>query len=96
VLVEIAKGSAVAEQVVRISSVCGPADERHFLRALQLNPSFPYGAIGVESVHGVPSFVMTNVYPRSTCDPQEIRHGVLGIARYADEGERWLSHEDVY
>ncbi|MGE0759419.1 MAG: serine/threonine-protein kinase [Pirellulaceae bacterium] len=98
VQVEIAAGVAVAEQVIRIVSVCGAADERHFQRALELNPSFPYGAVGIEMIHGAAHFVMTNVYPRATCDPEEIRHSVLGIAQHADDAERWLSHgdEDVH
>lgn len=95
VAVEIRDSAAVAEQVVRISSICGPADERHFLRALRLNPDFPYGALGVETIRGAPHFVMTNVYPRATCDPEEIRLSVLGIARHADDAERWLSDQDV-
>jgi serine/threonine protein kinase len=95
VTIEIRDSVAVAEQVVRISSVCGPADEKHFLRALRLNPDFPYGALGVEMVHGAPQFVMTNVFPRATCDPEEIRLSVMGIAQHADDAERWLSEKDV-
>lgn len=95
VTVEVRDSLAVAEQVVRISSICGPADERHFLRALRLNPDFPYGALGVEILDDKPHFVMTNVYPRATCDPEEIRLSVLGIAQHADDAERWLSEKDV-
>jgi serine/threonine-protein kinase len=95
VTIEIRDSVAVAEQVVRISSICGPADEKHFLRALRLNPDFPYGALGVEIIEGTPHFVMTNVFPRATCDPEEIRLSVLGIAQHADDAERWLSEKDV-
>jgi serine/threonine protein kinase len=95
VTIEVRDSTAVAEQVVRISSICGKADEKHFLRALRLNPDFPYGALGVEIINGTPHFVMTNVFPRATCDPEEIRLSVLGIALHADDAERWLSERDV-
>ena len=33
---------------MRVYSICGPAEERYYRRALELNPKFPYGAIGLE------------------------------------------------
>ncbi len=96
VVVETCDSSAVAEQVVRIYSICGPADERHYRRALELNPHFPHGAIGLENIGGLPYFVMTNAFPRSTCDPDEIRHSVLGIAQRADDVERCLTGKDSH
>jgi eukaryotic-like serine/threonine-protein kinase len=96
VVVETCTSLAIAEQVVRIYSICGPADERHYRRALELNPQFAHGAIGLENIQGVPFFVMTNAFPRATCDPDEIRHSVLGIAQRADEVERCISGRDSH
>lgn len=96
VVVETCDSLAIAEQVVRIYSICGPAEERHFRRALELNPQFAHGAIGLENVRGVPYFVMTNAFPRATCDPEEIRHSVLGIAQRADDVERCITGRDSH
>jgi serine/threonine-protein kinase len=96
VVVQSCDSLAVTEQVVRIYSVCGPADEHHYRRALELNPHFPHGAIGLENISGVPHFVMTNAFPRATCDPDEIRQSVLGIAQRADDVERCLTGKDSH
>jgi serine/threonine-protein kinase len=96
VIVQSCDSTAVAEQVVRIYSICGPADERHYRRALELNPQFPYGAIGLENIGGKSYFVMTNAFPRATCDPDEIRHSVLGIAQRADDVEHCLTGLDSH
>jgi serine/threonine-protein kinase len=96
VVVETCTAAAISEQVVRIYSICGRACEQHYRRALELNPTFPYGAVGLEQIEGVAYFVMTNAFPRATCDPAEIRHSVLGIAERADAVEHCVSGEDTH
>lgn len=96
VIIESCDSPAIAEQVVRIYSVCGPASERYYRRALELNPQFPYGAIGLEQIDGLPHFVMTNAFPRSSCDPEEFLHSVMGIAQRADDVERCLTGADKH
>lgn len=94
VTVQTCDSAAISEQVVRIYSVCGPASEQHYRRALELNPHFPYGAIGLENIGGKPYFVMTNAFPRSSVDPEELRHSILGIGQRADDVERCLTGRD--
>jgi serine/threonine-protein kinase len=39
---------------------------------------------------------MTNAYPRSTVDPEEIRRSVLEIAAHSDAVERQLMGHDSF
>jgi serine/threonine-protein kinase len=94
VIVQSCNSPAIAEQIVRIYSICAPSSDRYYRRALELNPQFPYGAIGLENIDGTSYFVMTNAFPRSTVDPEELRHSILGIAQRADDVERCLTGRD--
>lgn len=84
-----------ASQVITLYSVCAPIDTRHFRRALELNARIPHGSIAIQNVRGEPHFVMSNSYPRNTCDPEEIRQSLFTIAKYADEWEQRLTGRDV-
>ena len=55
VFVETSYGEDSAQHVIEIYSVCGPAEERYFRRALELNLRIPYGAIAIDDGHGLPS-----------------------------------------
>jgi len=94
--VEICSGAAVSDQIVEIFSICGPVCDRYLRRALELNASIPHGSIAIQTVDGKPQFVMSNAYPRATCDPEEIRRSVLSIARHADEVEQRLTGQDCH
>jgi serine/threonine-protein kinase len=94
VFIEGCQSPAIADRVVRIYSVCGPASGGFYRRALELNAALPHGSIGIDDVEGAPHFVMSNAYPRATCDPEEIRSSLLAIARHADEIEHLLTADD--
>lgn len=94
VWVQASPGVALAQQVVKIYSICCPAVESYYRRALELNALIPHGSIAIELIDGQPHFVMGNTYPRATCDPEEIRDSLLTIARYADEVEHCLTAGD--
>jgi serine/threonine-protein kinase len=96
VFVESCTSEAIAERVVKIYSVCGPANESFYRRALELNAVMPHGSIGIEKIDGQPHFVIGNTYPRTTCDPEEIRRSVLTIAQHADDVERCLTGGDKH
>jgi serine/threonine-protein kinase len=96
VIVEAGCKPPLADQIVRIYSPCAPATEGYYRSALELNAALSHGAIGIEPVDGQLYFVMGNAYPRSTCDPEEIRRSVLEIARHADQTERLLTGRDQY
>ncbi len=84
------------ERVVKIYSVCGPANPDYYRRALEMNARLCHGSLAIEDVDGSPHFVMVNSFPRATCDPEEIRRSIVEIARWADEVENKLTATDRY
>lgn len=94
VYAEIVHDADSGHEIVRVFSRCSPANADYHERALRLNSLLSHGSIGIEAFEGQPYFVMLNAYPRSTCDPEEIRASVLAIARHADELERLLTGTD--
>ncbi len=87
---------AWAINLVRVSSVCAPATADYYQRALELNAEVPHGSLAIEELDGVPHFVMLNSYLRCRCDPLEIRHSIMDIARWADDIERALTGQDQF
>ena len=96
VSVECVEDAETHEEIVRVFSVCGPTSASYYERALHLNAAMSHGAIGIETVSGIPHFVMVNSYPRATCDPHEIRTSITEVAKYADQVERLLTGEDHF
>jgi serine/threonine-protein kinase len=96
VSVECVEDAETHEEIVRVFSVCGPTSASYYERALHLNAAMSHGAIGIETVSGIPHFVMVNSYPRATCDPHEIRTSVTEVAKYADQVERLLTGQDHF
>lgn len=96
VFVETCFGADTAQHLIEIYSRCGPAEESYFRRALELNLRIPHGAIAIDESHGAPQFVMCDAYPRSTCDPEELRQSIVTIAKYADQIEWRLTGRDVH
>ncbi|MCS7470185.1 protein kinase [Stieleria sp. ICT_E10.1] len=96
VSVELDEDAETHEEIVRVFSICGPASASYYERALHLNAAMSHGAIGIESVSGIPHFVMVNSYPRATCDAHEIRTSIAEVAKYADHVEDLLTGEDHF
>jgi serine/threonine-protein kinase len=94
VVVEDCTDQVGSEDVIKIYSVCCAAAESYYRRALELNATISHGSLAIEEVEGQACFVMVNTYPRSTCDPEEVRRSVLDIAQWADEVENVLTGED--
>ena len=96
VYVELCRHGAAGEQVVRVFSICAPASESYYRRALELNASISFGAMAIEQVHGIPYFVMVNCHPRNTCDAEEIRKSIFSVAEHADQVEHALTDSDQH
>jgi serine/threonine-protein kinase len=94
VAVEVLPAALGDEELVRVSSPCGPADESYAVRALELNGRVRHGALAIELFDGQRRFVMRNCHPRATCDPEELRRSVLEVANAADQVEALLLGED--
>jgi serine/threonine-protein kinase len=96
VCIEECRAPIARERVVRIYSVCGRADPAYYRRALELNARLCHGALAIQDIDGEPRFVMSNSFPRTTCDPEEIRRSIQEIARWADQVEAALATTDQY
>jgi len=96
VLVEECQAPIGRERLIRIFSVCGRADPAYYRRALELNSRLCHGALALQDIDGEPFFVMSNSFPRTTCDPEEIRSSIQEIARWADQVEAALGTTDQY
>ena len=96
VFIETVCEGPVSEHLVRIYSICAPLNPEYYRRALELNAKIPHGSIAIEKLQGSPYFIAQNIYPRSTCDPEEIRHSVLDVAHWADHLEERLTGADRY
>jgi eukaryotic-like serine/threonine-protein kinase len=83
-----------AEHLVKIYSLCCPAQDSYFRKALELNADIAFGALAIDNIDGQPFFVMVNHYPRRTCDAEEIRRSVVNISKWADQVEFALTGED--
>ncbi len=96
VFVEASSSGPMTRRVVRIYSIAAPVLEGYFLRALELNADLPFNSIAVRKIDGKSHFIMTQTYPRATCDPEEVRHSVLSVARWADAVEAQLTGKDEF
>jgi serine/threonine-protein kinase len=81
---------------VTIYSICSPVKQEFLETALRLNAAVCHGALAIRDLDDGPHFVMTNAYPRSTVDPEEIRRSVLEIAAHSDAVERQLMEHDSF
>lgn len=87
---------AMAEQLLVISSVCGMARSEYYERALRLNGEMLHGGVSITQTAEGPMFRISDTYPRTTVDAEEIRRSAHEIAVRADAFEQWLSTEDRY
>jgi eukaryotic-like serine/threonine-protein kinase len=96
VTVELLPAVLGGEELVRVSSPCGLADDTYAVRALELNGRVHHGALAIEELAGQRVYVMRNCHPRATCDPEELRRSLLEVAGAADEMEALLIGEDLH
>ncbi|MAT14195.1 MAG: serine/threonine protein kinase [Planctomyces sp.] len=87
---------SLTDRLLRIYSICGPAEERFYERALFLNSEIPHGGLALREIEGVNYFVMVENYPRSTVDVEEVYRSVLEVAEKADSVEKVLTGLDTY
>src|SRR5262249_41517127 len=95
VVVEASEGSN-QDPVLRVFSVCGPADPAYFEYALRLNAQLTYGSISVHDVLGSPMFVMSRTFSRDTVRSEDLRGAIIEIARRSDRIEKKLTRMDQY
>ncbi|QDU81429.1 Serine/threonine-protein kinase PrkC [Polystyrenella longa] len=87
---------SLTDRLLKIYSICGPAEERFYERALFLNSEIPHGGLALREIDGTNYFVMVENYPRSTVDVEEVYRSVLEVAEKADSVEKVLTGMDDY
>jgi len=95
VQIQLVTSRATGDELIEVYSAAAPASEAEYRHALELNVALPRGAIGIEQIDGENFFVVVENYPRATCDPRDLRHGVLSVASTADDLERKLVGGDL-
>ncbi len=95
VQIQLVTSRATGDELIEIYSAAAPARESEYRHALELNVTLPRGAIGIERINGENFFVVVENYPRATCDPRDLRQGVLSVALTADDLERKLVGGDI-
>lgn len=84
----------VDERLLLLYSVCCRAEPHFYEQALRRNSEMAHGSLALREVDGQTQFVVTDTYPRSTVDPEEIRRTVFEIALQADCVEHQLTGQD--
>lgn len=95
VYIDVSRSPLLSERVVRVYSFVCPAYPSAYERALTLNSAVPHARIGIEPRGTDLWFVASAVYPRATCDPEELRLSVLDVAQWADRLEEELTGADI-
>ncbi len=84
----------VDERLLLLYSVCCRAEPHFYEQALRRNSEMSHGSLALREVDGQLQFVVTDTYPRSTVDPEEIRRSVFEVAMQADRVEQQLTGQD--
>jgi serine/threonine-protein kinase len=87
---------AVADRLLVIYSLCGPARAEYFETGLRLNGQMAHGGLAIREIDGIAQFVMIDTYPRGTVDAEEIRRSVLELGTRADAVEKLITGADRY
>jgi serine/threonine-protein kinase len=87
---------AVADRLLLLYSLCGPARPQFFEQGLRLNAEMAHGSLAIREIAGIPQFVMIDTYPRATVDAEELRRSILELAAKADAMEKLLGGGDRY
>ena len=78
-------------QLIKFTSVCGPANEANAVRMLRYNASLAHGAFAMLDIQGTPMFVLSANQLAETADPLEITRMLTALAWQADKVEERLS-----
>jgi len=82
------------QPIVWLYTPCCDASPDKYEWALMQNLRMPHGAIGLATIEGKKSFVMSNTHLRATVDPEDIAKSLLVLAGKGDEVEKLLSGQD--
>lgn len=83
-------------QLIRIYTVCGPAQPDAYRWALRANRNLPLGALAVAKYEGTEHFILLNCYMTSTVTPADVRSSVSELSRYGDWIEQKITGLDDF
>jgi len=82
--------------IIQIFTVIGPASPDHYRWALKLNPSFPYGAIGLVKIDGKDFLAIIDTLLEENVDTKALEKSVWTLARKGDALEKKLIQKDLW
>lgn len=82
--------------IIKIFSVVGPAHEKHYGWALKMNPTFPYGALGIVTIDGKPMLAVFDTFLEENIDVKALKKSVWMLAKKADAIEKKLIKKDLW
>ena len=82
------------QPIVWLYTPCCDASPDKYEWALMQNLRMPHGAIGLATLEGKKTFVMSNTHLRATVDPEDIAKSLLALAGKGDAVEKLLSGQD--
>lgn len=96
VYVSFASRDREGDRLIAIYTKAGPADEKFYENALRENLRMALASIGVHEEDGEKSFVVCSIHLRDSTTAQELKKGILAVAKRGDALERALSSEDKF
>jgi len=82
--------------LIQVFTVIGPASPEHYRWALKLNPSFPYGAIGLVKIDGKEFLAIIDTLLEENVDMKALAKSVWTLARKGDALEKKIIQKDLW
>ncbi|MFP4172995.1 MAG: hypothetical protein ACLFV4_08805 [Candidatus Hydrogenedentota bacterium] len=83
-------------ELIRIYTICGPAQPDAYRWALRANRNLPLGALAVAKYEGAEHFILLNCYLANTVTPANVLASVRELSRYGDWIEQKITGLDDF
>ncbi len=82
--------------LIRIFTVCAPANSSAFKWALETNGKLTHGAIAIRRVGGKEVYVIVDTHPAEMVSREHVREAVFSIAEIGDTVEKGMTRADKF
>jgi hypothetical protein len=82
--------------LIRIFTVCAPANSSAFKWSLETNSKLTHGAIAIRRVGGKEVFVIADTHPAEMVGREHVREAVFSIAEIGDTVEKGMTRADKF
>jgi hypothetical protein len=82
--------------LIRIFTVCAPANSSAFKWALETNGKLTHGAIAIRRVGGKEVYVIVDTHPAEMVRREHVREAVFSIAEIGDTVEKGMTRADKF